>query len=205
MNGFKNIGLPASVLVPYNWMVLHTATRRICFPRGINHVPLCLWPSLNLLLRGLRGPSGTGCSLPPWLHFLPCFLPPQPCLPLSVHWLSGLVWPRGLAFADPHGHSALPANLHRPGFLLSSRSQLTGHLLRYFLYCPAYSYAPPPTPYPYHCHISSSPARCSYVFSPTYVETSGERICWWLFPHTPGAVPGAEWHLANHHQRTDEW
>lgn len=107
MNGFKNIGLPASVLVPYNWMVLHTATRRICFPRGINHVPLCLWPSLNLLLRGLRGPSGTGCSLPPWLHFLPCFLPPQPCLPLSVHWLSGLVWPRGLAFADPHGHSAL--------------------------------------------------------------------------------------------------
>lgn len=60
-------------------------------------------------------------------------------------------------------------------------------------------------PLPHHCHVSSSPARCSYVFSPTYMETSRERICWWLFPHTPGAVPGAEWHLANHHQRMDEW
>lgn len=36
MNGFKNVGLPASVLVTYNLVVLHAA-RRIWFPT-LNHI-----------------------------------------------------------------------------------------------------------------------------------------------------------------------
>ena len=129
------------------------------------------------------------------LHFLPFFLPLQPCLPRSIHWLSGLVWPSGPSLAGPRVRSALPAGLWAASSFLHRGLPFVCHLLRSSLHLPPCCY-PASTR---HCRIPSSHVRCSYLRFLSHIRGNIPRENLFVsVSHTPGAVPGTEWHLINH-------
>lgn len=128
-----------------------------------------------------------------WLHFLPCFLPPQLCLPVFIGLASflflGLSGPECfLLLTCRSSHGWLPLFILVPACILPPQVL---SLLPYLL-----------LPTPHHHHISSTPKdalTCLRLFPHVCGNIPRENL-FVTISHTPGAVPGTEWHLANHHQ-----